>query len=95
MEKVKVGDYFFHKNSREVYIIGEVDCNIVCAICLENGNRFVEPIKVYDAFDISLKELNRILNNEIFYKLDKDIIQRVLNETVYVKFDNKKDNFNG
>jgi len=95
MKKVKVGDYFFHKNSREVFIISQVDCNIVCAICLENGNRFVEPIKVYDAFDISSKELNEILNNEIFYKLDSYIIQRVLNETVYVKFNIKKDNFNG
>lgn len=93
MEKVKVGDYFFHKNCREVYIISQVDCNIVCAISLENGNRFVDPIRVYDAFDISSKELNEILDNEIFYKLDKDTIQRVLGETVYVKFNIKKDDF--
>lgn len=93
MEKVKVGDYFFHKNCREVYIISQVDCNLVCAISLENGNRFIEPIKVYNAFDISSKELNEILDNEIFYKLDKDTIQSVLSETVYVKFNIKKDNF--
>ena len=93
MEKVKVGDYFFEKNCREVYIISQVDCNLVCAISLENGNRFVEPIKVYNAFDISSKELNEILDNEIFYKLDKDTIQSVLSETVYVKFNIKKDNF--
>ena len=84
MEKVKVGDYFLYKNCREVYIISQVDCNIVCAICLENGNRFVEPIKVYDAFDISSKELNEILDNKKFYKLDRDIILSVLSETAYV-----------
>lgn len=84
MEKVKVGDYFFEKDCRGVYIISQVDCNSVCAISLENGNRFVEPIKVYDVFDISSKELNEILDNKKFYKLDRGIIQSVLSETAYV-----------
>lgn len=90
MGKIKVGDYFIHKDCREVYIISQVDCNIVCAISLENGNRFVEPIKVCNPFDLSVNELKEIFDNEIFYKLDRDTIKSVLTETVYIKFDIKK-----
>ena len=86
MEKVKVGDYFFEKDCREVYIISQVDCNMVCAISLENGNRFVEPIKVYDPFDISSKELNRILDNEVFYKLKRTVVKGVLSDDYHVQF---------
>lgn len=59
----KLGDKF--KNGREIYVLSQVDSNMVCLIGFKGGNRWENPIQVKDCNCITTKEFSKITSNQI------------------------------
>ena len=61
----KLGDKFKYGFFREIYVLSQVDSNMVCLIGFKGGNRWESPIQVKDCNCITTKEFLKITDNQI------------------------------
>ena len=75
----KIGDRFNYRGTyhgetrRETYILAQIDAFKAALICLENGNRWNNPVTVEDPHNIKEKEWQNIsfsTNGDTFTKVE-------------------------
>ncbi len=58
----KRGDRFFHKDGEE-YILASVDEHQMVLVCIEDGNRWSQPVKVKKHLEVTKEEFAKITNH--------------------------------
>ena len=67
VKTAEIGNTFCFLKSN--FFLAQVQAFKVCLICLETGNRFVDPVYVCDPCRITEEEFEKITNSKIFKKL--------------------------
>lgn len=67
LEPVKAEDYKVGQRftwSGEEYILATVDINKICMICLVDGNRYYDSVKVKDVSNITSKDFSKVCSGD-------------------------------
>ena len=68
--KYKLGMRLIDRDTHEEYILASVEKNKICMICLNDGMRFLDPVKVNDIRMITKADMKNLCGNMVSQHLD-------------------------